>query len=213
MLDDYNYRNVPDDNEYRGQWIIGFLADVLTPLDNMIEEKLDEVNKWRDRCFQGSTARLVCAAYVLAITHGMLGSALLERNDEPLWMFVACRFCCIFIGVLFNKFKRHHEKKPGDRELLFSINLLACVVIAELMDCIDVAGLFTFDELDVFALILLMPTVCASAYAFVDTPESKGDDNDSRFCMPPDRQLPEITGADEKAAINAKASTGVSERV
>ena len=213
MLDDYNYRNVPDDNEYRGQGIMGFLADVLEPLDNMIEEKLSEANKRRQRCFQRSIAREVCAEFVMAITYGMLGSAILDRNEKLLWMFTACGFCCIFIGVLFNRFKRHREKKPGDRKRLFWTTLLPCVVIAELMDYIDVAGLFTFEELDVFMLMLLMLLSWVSAYAFVDTPESKGDDNDSRFCMPPDRQLPEITGANEKAVINAKASTGVSERV
>lgn len=195
-MNDYKHEDSFDDNEVRGQGVMGFLADVLKPLDDMLEEKLGEVNKRLDRCFQRSMAREACAAFVLAITHGMLGRALLERNEELFWMFTACGFCCIFIGVLFNKFKRHREKKPGDRKLLFSISLLACVAIAELMDCIDVAGLFTFDELDVFTLMLMMPVIWASAYAFTDTPESK-DNADSCFYMPPDRQLPEMTKTGE----------------
>lgn len=150
---------------------------------------------------------------LLSMFQSMLMIALVKRTEELPWVFAACLLCCIFIGVLFNKFNRHREKKPGDRKRLFWMTLLPCVAMAERMDCIDVAGLFTFDELNVFMLMLLMLPSWASAYVFADTPGSKGDDNDSRIFMSPDRQLPEITGADEKAAINAKASTDVSERV
>lgn len=197
MMNDYKHEDSFDDNEVRGQGVMGFLADVLKPLDDVISEKLVEVNKRLDRCFQGSIARCSCFMILLSMFQSMLTAALVERTEELLWMFVACLLCCMFIGVLFNKFKRHREKKPGDRKRLFWTTLLPCVVIAELMDYIDVAGLFTFDELDVFMLMLLMLLSWASAYTFADTPESKGDDNDSRFCMPPDRQLPEMTKTGE----------------